>query len=170
MVKYPREVIRMKKSCSFTGHRQIKNEHSDKIVPLLRRAIEYAYNEGCRDFYAGGALGFDTLAAREVIRFRITHSDARLLLILPCVNQTEKWSASQVNAYDYVLSNADEVRYVSEEYTDGCMRERNFALANAADILIAYVGRGASGAAQTVRFADNLGKTVYNLYPTLEKS
>ena len=50
------------------------------------------------------------------------------------------------------------------------MRERNFALANAADILIAYVGRGVSGAAQTVRFADNLGKTIYNLYPTLEKT
>lgn len=160
----------MKKNCAFTGHRQIKNEHKKKIIPLLVRAIEYAYSEGCRDFYAGGALGFDTLAAREVIRFRITHPDVRLILLLPCINQTERWSPAQVGFYDYVLSSADEVKYISEAYTDSCMRERNFALANAADIMIAYVGRGASGAAQTARFADNLGKTVYNLYPALENS
>jgi len=160
----------MKKNCAFTGHRQIKSAHKNKIIPLLRRAIEYAYSEGCRNFYAGGALGFDTLAAREVIRFRITHSDVRLLLLLPCLNQTEKWSPAQIDSYDYVLENADEVKYLSEEYTDRCMRERNFALADVADILIAYVGRGTSGSAQTARFADNLGKTVYNLYPTLENT
>ena len=160
----------MMKSCAFTGHRQIKNEHRSALPALVLRAVEYAYSEGCRDFFAGGALGFDTVAAREVIRFRMRHPDVRLVLLLPCQNQTDMWSGYQQEAYDHVLACADEVKYISESYFDGCMRERNFALANAADILIAYVGRGRSGAAQTVRFAESLGKTVYNLYPTLEKT
>lgn len=160
----------MMKSCAFTGHRQIKEEHRAALPALVLRAVEYAYSEGCRAFFAGGALGFDTVAAREVIRFRMSHPDVKLVLLLPCQNQTEMWSDRQQEAYDHVLASADEIRYISECYVDGCMRERNFALANEADILIAYVGRGRSGAAQTVRFADSLGKTVYNLYPTLEKS
>jgi predicted Rossmann fold nucleotide-binding protein DprA/Smf involved in DNA uptake len=49
------------------------------------------------------------------------------------------------------------------------MRERNFRLADRADILIAYVGHNRSGSAQTARMADNMGKTVYNLYKALEE-
>ena len=156
--------------CSFTGHRIIDRDHTDAIGDLLSRAVEYAYSEGCRTFYAGGAMGFDTLAAREVIRFRITHPDVSLVLILPCVNQNERWSESATSAYEFILSSADEVRYISDEYTDGCMRERNLALVDACDILIAYVGRSRSGAGQTVRMAEKAGKRVYNLYPTLENT
>ena len=50
------------KICSFTGHRSVKATHKNKIAPLITRAIEYAYKEGCRDFLSGGAVGFDTLA------------------------------------------------------------------------------------------------------------
>lgn len=156
--------------CSFTGHRIIDRNHTEAIGELLARAVEYAYSEGCRTFYAGGAMGFDTLAAREVIRFRISHPDVSLVLILPCVNQNERWSESATSAYEFVLSSADEVRYVSEEYTEGCMRERNQALADVCDMMIAYVGRTRSGGGQTVRMAEAAGKKVYNLYPTLENT
>ena len=157
------------KVCSFTGHRTIKSGHRNKISSLLARAVEYAYKEGCRDFLSGGAVGFDTLAAREVIRFRMSHSGVRLVLVLPCINQDEKWSEADRNSYEYILNAADEVIYVSDEYTDTCMRERNFKLASTADILIAYLSRNNSGAAQTVRMAEKMGKEIYNLYPTLEK-
>jgi uncharacterized phage-like protein YoqJ len=136
---------------------------------LLGRAIEYAYSEGCRDFICGGAIGFDTLAAREMIRFRMTHTDARLILALPCIEQDLKWSDSQRNAYNFTLSSADEVIYISDSYTKTCMAERNRYLAEKCDMLIAYVGRTTSGAAQTVRMAEKLNKRIYNLYPTLHK-
>lgn len=136
---------------------------------LLTRAINFAYSEGCRDFFSGGAVGFDTFAAREVIRFRISHPDVRLVMMLPCISQDEKWSPSQRDAYSYVLKNADEVIYVSEDYTSDCMRKRNLALAERADILISYVSYSKSGSAQTENMAKRLGKRVYNLYPTLER-
>ena len=157
------------KACSFTGHRSIKQEHKAALPALLGRAIAYAYDNGCRVFYAGGAVGFDTEAARAVIKFRIEHPDAALVLLLPCVNQGERWSAEQLSVYEYTLSVANEVEYISEEYNSSCLRERNMELASRCDMLIAYVERTNSGAAQTVRMAKSLGKTVYNLYPALER-
>ena len=36
-------------------------------------------------------------------------------------------------------------------------------------LLVAYVGKYIGGSAQTLRMAEKLEKTIYNLYPTLEK-
>jgi uncharacterized phage-like protein YoqJ len=88
--------------------------------------------------------------------------------VLPCIEQSEKWSETQKNAYDFILAHSDEVIYVSEEYYDGCNKDRNFRLASEADILIAYVSNPYSGSAQTVRMAEKQGKTIYNLYPHLD--
>lgn len=154
-------------NCAFTGHRKIELRHKDKIELLLLRAIEYAYSEGCRTFYTGGALGFDTLAAKTVIRFKLSHRDVRLHIVLPCKNQSASWTDQQVSMYEYTLANADEVEYIADEYEDGCMRLRNQRLADYCDLMIAYVSRPYSGAAQTARMAERAGKKVYNIYPSL---
>ncbi len=159
----------MEKICSFTGHRVINKQHKHSIEALVLRAVEFAYENGVRCFLAGGAIGFDTVAAKAVINFRITHPDARLKILVPCKNQSEKWNEYEKSLYEYVLSAADEVEYLAEEYYDGCMKARNTELAERCDILIAYVGRFMGGSAQTLRIAKKLGKTVYNLYPTLAK-
>ena len=158
------------KICSFTGHRQIEKNHEMNISALILRSIEYAYDNGCRIFMAGGAIGFDTLAAREVIRFRMTHRDVKLRLALPCKEQDKSWSHEQRERYFHTLAEADEIVYLSDEYTKDCMKRRNDYLATSADILIAYVNRSRSGAAQTVRMAERLSKKVYNLYPALDNT
>ena len=156
-------------SCSFTGHRSIKKTHEKEIGALVMRAIEYAYSRGCREYYTGGALGFDTVAARQVLLFKISHPDITLGLLLPCKNQDKNWSESERDAYNYILKHADFSEFFSDSYTDDCMKKRNTALAERADILVAYVFREYSGAGQTVRIAKKLGKEVYNIYPSLEK-
>lgn len=156
------------RGCSFTGHRQIEYAHKPAIADLVARAISYAYGEGCRDFYIGGAVGFDTVAAQQVLLFRMSHPDVTLNLVLPCRDQTAKWNDRQREMYDYLLSQADTVEYISDEYTRYCMSMRNRRLVELADILIAYVGHDRSGSSQTKRMAESAGKRVYNLYPTLE--
>lgn len=156
-------------SCAFTGHREIKREHRAGMSDLLHRAISFAYEKGCRRFVTGGALGFDTAAAREVLRFRLSHPDVSLVVFVPCLDQDMAWSARQRDSYDYILSSADEVKYISERYDKSCMRRRNMAMAEECDIMIGYVGRERSGAAQTYRMATTLGKECYNLYFELEK-
>ena len=157
------------KKCSFTGHRVIFDEHYARLDSLLSRAIEYVYSEGCREFYTGGALGFDTMAAKKLIAYRITHNDVRLIVVVPCENQAEKWSSKAKEVYDFILANADEVVFCSEQYTKDCMKRRNEYLVEVCDVLIAYSGRAMSGSAQTVRMATAKGKTVYNLYRSAAK-
>lgn len=156
-------------TCAFTGHRIIKQEHRTPLPNLLARAIGFAYEKGCRRFVTGGALGFDTEAAREVIRFRLSHPDVALVLFLPCLDQDAAWSSRQRSGYDYIVSSADEIRYISETYDKNCMKRRNQAMAEECDVLIAYVGHARSGSSQTLRIATELGKECYNLYFHLEK-
>ena len=156
-------------TCAFTGHRNIKDSHKQALPGLLSRAIAYAYEQGYRRFITGGALGFDTYAAKEVLRFRMSHPDVSLILFLPCLDQDAGWSIRQKDSYEYVLQSADEVKYISESYTKTCMKRRNQAMAEECDLMIAYVSRDYSGAAQTMRMALSLGKESYNLYPRFEK-
>lgn len=152
------------KTCSFTGHRSIDIDDTDTLPTLIRRGIEYVYGLGVRRFCVGGALGFDTMAAKEVISFRMSHHDVELVLVLPCLDQAEMWSAQDREMYDFILSEANLVEYTSDRYYKGCMRVRNQRLVDLSDVVIAYLKRTASGAAQTVRMAHAAGKTVYNLY------
>lgn len=157
------------RGCSFTGHRAIKKEHMPYISSFVLRAITYAYEKGCRNFYTGGALGFDTVAAKEIIRFRLSHADVRFVLLLPTPVQDRMWQESDRNFYNYTLSVADEIVYSSDEYTKSCMKDRNMKLAESCDILISYMGRRQSGAGQTVAMAERLGREIYNLYPAIER-
>ena len=159
----------MAQGCAFSGHRTIKQSHRAKISALIMRAIEYAYGEGCRSFYSGGAIGFDTLAAQQVIRFRMSHPDVRLILLLPCVDQDAKWTSAQKDMYSHLLREANKTAYISDSYTDTCIKRRNEALATVADIMICYLSRRTSGTGQTVALAKSLGQRVYNLYPSLEE-
>ena len=155
--------------CGFTGHREIRKAHEGRIYDLVMRGVEYAYSEGCRTFLTGGAVGFDTVAAKAVVMFRMSHPDVRLELVLPCKNQADAWSDSDRSVYEYLACAADSVEYVSDDYYDGCMRERNRRLVERSDMLIAYASRTRSGSAQTLRFAKEQNKRTYNIYPKLDE-
>lgn len=159
----------MEKGCSFTGHRKIVHGHESKLKALVDRAIAYAYAEGCRVFYSGGAIGFDILAAQRVRAFRESHADVRLVMLLPCVEQDAYWSAGQKLHYEHLLRSADEIVFVSDAYTPDCMRRRNQALVDRADMLIAYCARMQSGAGQTLTMARKKGIATYNLYAAAER-
>ena len=55
------------KICCFTGHRSISESEIVQIPSALGKIIDELYNNGVREFRAGGAIGFDTLAALKVI-------------------------------------------------------------------------------------------------------
>ncbi len=152
------------KTCSFTGHRNIPSAELDTLIHLLDRAVEYLYGEGVRRFCLGGAVGFDTLAAKAVLRLRLRHPDVVLVMVLPCQDQDGGWSDRDKEIYSYILANAAEVEYVCDTYERGCMKKRNQRLVDLCDVLVAYSYKERSGSAQTVRMATDAGKTVYNLY------
>ena len=158
------------KGCSFTGHRIVSMGDLPHITALLKTSIERAYLSGVSDFYSGGAIGFDTLAAEAVISMRGKYPDVRLIMLLPCRDQDKLWSAQQRERYRKILDLADAVEYVSDEYDATCMMRRNRELVARARLLIAYLKNEKSGTAQTVRLAREGGRAVWNLYEHLPKN
>ena len=73
-------------------------------------------------FYgAGGALGFDTLAAQTVLDMKKEYPQLRLILVLPCEDQTRGWRSEDIAVYENIKRRSDKVVYVSREYTPDCM-------------------------------------------------
>lgn len=150
------------KTCCFTGHRHISYENTAILTQKLRRLIRTLAEDGVTIFRAGGAVGFDTLAALCVLEQREALG-LRLELILPCHNQTRGWSARDKDYYNYILKSCDSYRYISDVYTDGCMLERNRHLVNGSDVCVAYLTQNRGGTLFTVNYAQRNGVKVINL-------
>ena len=88
----------------FSGHRVFQDPTAD-IEKKLDKAVRDCISKGAECFITGGALGFDTLAARTVIRLREEFPQIKLILALPCPPQAQtlKWSAPQVAEYREIL-------------------------------------------------------------------
>ena len=97
----------------FTGHRKLSNKEEEYITEKLFQCISGAYTEGYRSFYCGCALGFDTIAAYQVIRLRQLHPDVRLILAVPCKNQPDLWAEKDKAAYQKILDASDEIVILS---------------------------------------------------------
>lgn len=148
--------------CCFTGHRIIPQPELRPLADRLRETIIKLADDGIRIFRAGGAMGFDTLAAMSVLDLRDEYG-LRLDLILPCYNQTRGWPERDVKYYRYILSHCDSVRYISDVYTRDCMLERNRQLVNGSEVCVAYCRRSSGGSAFTATYAMRQGVRLITL-------
>ena len=152
------------KSCSFTGHRELpKGADLALLTEKLERAIKALIEKGYTDFYAGGALGFDTLCALTVLKLRYRGYPVKLNLLIPHRTQASAWSQMDKKIYADILSLADKVEYVGEEYTKTCFFERNRRLVDNSSVLISYLRKAQSGTAYTVNYAKKCGIELINL-------
>ncbi|MBO5226587.1 MAG: DUF1273 family protein [Ruminococcus sp.] len=158
----------MYRNCCFTGHRNIRL--SPELKQKLNITLKTLIRNGITDFYAGGALGWDSFCEIAVLRLRSQHPQIRLHLILPCSEdeQTAKWNNKQKSAFHAILTAADSVEYISQNYYTGCMKERNARLIALSDFCVCYYDHknSASGTGQTVRMALSKGIKIYNLADT----
>ena len=150
-------------TCCFTGHRQLPPEKQAEIAGRLERVIISLYQRGIRYYGAGGALGFDCLAAQTVLRLRESCPGMKLILVLPCLTQTRGWRPEDAAEYERIKAQADKVVYTSQEYTSGCMHKRNRHLVDNSSICVCYLTRDSGGTAYTVNYAIRQGVSVVNL-------
>ena len=122
-----------------------------------------AIEQGYRYFGCGGALGFDTLAAQTVLRLREIYPEIRLILVLPCRDQTRGWKQADVAEYDRIMKVADKVTYTSEQYYSGCMHKRNRHLVDNSSLCICYLTEQSGGTAYTVNYARSQGLKIINV-------
>lgn len=155
------------KKCCFTGHRTLLNY--DELKIKVYNTLVKLVDDGYTDFYAGGAIGWDTLCAQAVIALRDKeHKPIALHLVLPCPKeaQTSKWTTEQIQLYDMILSKADSVEIMSRSYSRECMKVRNQRLIDDTDLCLCYYNdtRYATGTGQTVRMAERKGMDIINLF------
>ena len=155
--------VKQQTAC-FTGHRSINEKDLPRLTQRLNETIEALIKQGVVFFGAGGAIGFDALASLAVLNHRKQYPAVKLIMVLPCINQDERFSAADKQTYRHLLDAADKIKYVSEQsYFDGCMEKRNLHLVQHSGVCVAYMKHGRSGTSQTVRLAREHGLTVINL-------
>lgn len=148
----------------FTGHRKIAREHMLALPEKLKAEIAEQVENGAIHFRAGGAIGFDTLAALCVLEQKRHYPQIKLDLILPCRDQDAEWDESARHTYRYVLESADSVTYIRERYSEGCMLERDRRLVEGSDVCVAFLTQSRGGTAYTAAYALKKGLEFVNLY------
>jgi len=150
-------------ACCFTGHRALPG----RCLPFLRTALTAAVrdcvDDGCFDFYCGGAVGFDTMAAATVLRLREEDPRIRLHLLLPNRHQADDFSEADRDAYETILTRADSAVFLSETARRGGMLQRDRALVEHSTRCICYCTRQKGGTAYTVAYALSRGLPILNL-------
>ncbi len=140
-------------TCCFTGHRKLPEEKLQTIKKRVDLAISDLVLNGVSYFCTGGALGFDTLAALCVLDAKKEYPEIKLVLVLPCKNQTKGWKKEDISLYEKILFQADEIIYISERYEKGCMQKRNRALVEMSSYCVSYLTRKTGGAFYTTTYA-----------------
>lgn len=150
-------------TCCFTGHRKIPYEDSEWLKKRIHQAIVYCCSNGITTFIAGGALGFDTLAAAAVIEEKERHPEIMLVLALPCRDQTKFWAEEDRSVYAFIEKKADRVMLLSEQYYSGCMQVRNKFMVDNSAYCVCYLKETYGGTYDTVKYAKYEGLRVFNI-------
>ena len=139
-------------------------EPLDRLFAMTDQVILALLGRGYRRFICGGATGFDTIAASSLVRLRAAHPEIRLILALPCADQTSAWSDQNRVLHETIRAQADQVITLSPHYYRGCMMVRNRFMVDHADFCVAYYrDRGTGGTLSTIRMAMHRGLPVLNL-------
>ena len=152
-------------ACCFTGHRKIPAQEMQAVTACLRRELEKLAAQGVTEFYAGGAQGFDTIAALAVLDMKKRGEKVRLHLVLPYPGQAKGWPQDDVEAYERIKAEADEVETIGEHYFRGCMQIRNRRLVDESRYCLCYLTQDKGGTHYTVKYAQKSGLTVINCAP-----
>ena len=152
-----------KNACCFSGHRDIAASEYSNIAYQTELKVIDLIGQGFTNFYAGGALGFDTIATKAVINAKRLFPHVKLALILPCKEQDKKWKEPEKNQYKELLNKADHVEFISENYTQDCMFQRNRRLVDSSSVCLCYLNKNKGGTAFTVEYAKKQGVQIINI-------
>ena len=152
------------KACCFTGHRDLPKGEAERLTEKARPLILLLIQEGFTEFRVGGAVGFDMIMAELLLRLRDEKKqEIRIISVIPFPSWRAKWSSEEIRRQNMILEKSDEVIFVRQHYCQGIYMIRNRALADGAQVCIAYCNRPKGGTAWTVRYAKQNGLRTYNL-------
>lgn len=154
-------------TCCFTGHHKIPIDRVGTMITRLEHEIECLIAQGVTDFISGGALGFDQFAASLIIgkkeMEKEMEKEIRLIFALPYRKQDQLWTNKQKSLYGKLLAKADDIVYVSEAHTYGCVKKRNRYMVDSSAFCICGLLCSLNVTDQAVRYAKQKGLRIINV-------
>lgn len=151
------------KTCCFSGHRRLPASKIQRIIFNLNQEIDRLIEVGVTTFISGGAVGFDQMAACLISSKKEMGYDLKLAMALPCREQDAAWNEKEKQLYRYLLEQADTIKYISDNYSNDCMKKRNQYMVSQSAFCICALLHNRSGTGQTVRLAHLANCRVINV-------
>lgn len=145
------------RSVCFTGHRDIEAWRKFEIKEKLFEVIKSLIYKGYTDFYAGGAYGFDMMAALEVLRVKELNNNVKLHIILPYKKNVNNYCSYDKYTQNLILERADDVECLFERYITGCFHTRNRKMVDSSSVCVAFLEKSSGGTYFTVNYAREKG-------------
>ena len=153
------------KTACFTGHRELREPY-EVIYSKTQKVVEKLIQQGYRYFGAGGARGFDSLAAEVVLALKAKYPHIHLILVLPFYKQYEhekNWKITEIAQHEKHKKMAAKVVYTQEVYSSGCYYKRNRHLVDFSSVCIAYQYKTTGGTAYTTKYAHDKGVKIIEI-------
>jgi len=160
-------------SCCFSGHRPEKlpwrnDEENPRAIALKEKlfdVVEALYQSGITHFICGMARGSDFYFCEAVLRLREEQNGITLEAALPYEEQAALWSEEDRNRYFRLVSQCDYETLIQTEYSQDCMKKRNYYMVDHATVLVAVYDGQFGGAVQTVNYAKRKGLEIIEVKP-----
>ena len=146
-------------TCCFSGHRILKKDFNEERLEFV---IDEALKRGYRTFLVGMALGFDLKCFNVLLKKRSYNID--IIACVPCKEQDKFFNKKEKEEYNNLIKKADKIIYVNEEYSNGCMQQRNRFMVDNSSLLITYFYYPRGGTLYTVNYAKKQNKEIINIY------
>lgn len=161
------------KTICLTGHRpkglpwgyNEENEKCKKFLQDLTIVLRNQIENGYTYFLTGMAEGFDMLATELLIALRKEYKKIKVIAIIPCLNQENRWSPNQQKRYHNILRQCNSSKVLSKTYTKDCMNIRNKFMVEHSELVIACYNGTPSGTGNTIKFARQMDKKIIIINP-----
>lgn len=152
------------KTCCFTGHRDLPPLQVPLIKNRTEKIIRELYSRGVRFWGVGGAIGYDTLAAKILFKLREEEMpDIKVILVYPFDGFTNRWTDDQKADYNSLLPKYDKIVKVADYPSRSAYLKRDRHLADCSGYCICCCSKNTGGTAYTVAYAKKKGLTVFNI-------
>lgn len=154
------------KTCCFSGHRELPGEKVQQLATEIEKAVrDLIVKHGVCYFGVGGAIGFDTLAAKVLFQMRKSEfPQIKVILVYPFDGYTRWWTREQKREYRMLLPKYDKVVCVVDQAGKEAYLWRNRHLVDGSGYCIYYCTRKEGGTAYTVAYAKSRGLHMIGLH------
>ena len=158
------DIIRSRTVC-FSGHRPEKLPlNGDSGANVIRYLKSILYKEildsitaGYDRFITGLARGVDLWAGEILMELKADGEKISIIAVKPYKTHGDNFFGEEKFSLGRLLSSADEVICLADEYRKGCFQRRNEYMVDRSGKLIAVVSDYRSGTGATIRYAEKQG-------------